>query len=421
MPDQRITDLAAAATLHTDDWLVVVDTHDTSMDATGTTKKVTPSVVSLGISITTSQISNLGSWPGSSALVTLGTITTGTWQGSPIARTYLDATLVATTGSYADPAWITSLAGAKVTGNIAGNAASITGSITESQVTNLTIDLAAKEPTIAAGSGSQYWTGSKAWVTLNQAAVAGLTSASSPSFAGLTIGSLSGLLKGASGLVSAASAADLPTITLTGDVTGAAAGGSIVTAIGAGVINYPDIKPIAAASLLGNPTGSPATLSEISLAPMLGFTGASLRSRMPIWLATSPGTTLISSAALTSILTGASSIGSLTIPANTLVVGSRLLFDLFGTYTYTSGGAHALYRDCAEWRDYWQRHHRCIYHGCDIARLVHRYDDRRRLSSSSHGGVGQDDRHGTAHRFGRSNHDAECEWNPQWHIQPGDD
>ncbi len=36
---------------------------------------------------------------------------------------------VVTTGSYADPAWITSLAGSKVSGNITGNAANVTGTI----------------------------------------------------------------------------------------------------------------------------------------------------------------------------------------------------------------------------------------------------------------------------------------------------
>jgi len=53
---------------------------------------------------------------------------------------------VSTAGSYADPAWITSLAGSKISGNIGGNAAGITGSITESQVTSLVSDLALKAP-----------------------------------------------------------------------------------------------------------------------------------------------------------------------------------------------------------------------------------------------------------------------------------
>lgn len=50
---------------------------------------------------------------------------------------------VVTTGSYADPAWITSLAGTKVSGDIAGNAVSITGSISTAQVTGLDAALAA--------------------------------------------------------------------------------------------------------------------------------------------------------------------------------------------------------------------------------------------------------------------------------------
>lgn len=55
---------------------------------------------------------------------------------------------VLTTGSYSNPSWIVSLAGSKITGNISGNAASITGTITESQVVNLVADLAAKQPLI---------------------------------------------------------------------------------------------------------------------------------------------------------------------------------------------------------------------------------------------------------------------------------
>lgn len=56
---------------------------------------------------------------------------------------------VLTSGSYSDPSWITSLAGSKITGNISGNAASITGSITESQVTGLVGDLSALSTSIA--------------------------------------------------------------------------------------------------------------------------------------------------------------------------------------------------------------------------------------------------------------------------------
>ena len=41
----------------------------------------------------------------------------------------------------------------------------------QSEVTSLVTDLAAKEPTIAAGTAAQYWKGTKVWATLDKAAV----------------------------------------------------------------------------------------------------------------------------------------------------------------------------------------------------------------------------------------------------------
>lgn len=88
-----------------------------------------------------STLANVIVLPGSTSITTLGTITVGTWQGTPIANAYIANTAVAslsgvntgdqtnitgnagtvtngvyTTGSYADPTWITSLAGSKITG-----------------------------------------------------------------------------------------------------------------------------------------------------------------------------------------------------------------------------------------------------------------------------------------------------------------
>jgi hypothetical protein len=51
------------------------------------------------------------------------------------------------------------------------------------------------EPAIAAGSAGQYWAGGKAWATLNQAAVAGLTTTSSPVF--VTVNATTGINTGA--------------------------------------------------------------------------------------------------------------------------------------------------------------------------------------------------------------------------------
>lgn len=73
--------------------------------------------------------------------------------------------------------------------------------IAQSQVTNLVSDLAAKEPTITAGTTAQYWRGDKSFQTLNQAAVAGLTTADSPVFATVRLSGLTsnGFLKTGSG------------------------------------------------------------------------------------------------------------------------------------------------------------------------------------------------------------------------------
>lgn len=60
------------------------------------------------------------------------------------------------------------------------------------------------EPGITAGTSAQYWRGDKSWQTLNQAAVSGLTTASSPVFAGLTLTGLSGVVSATAGVLSAA-------------------------------------------------------------------------------------------------------------------------------------------------------------------------------------------------------------------------
>jgi hypothetical protein len=68
--------------------------------------------------------------------------------------------------------------------------------------------------------------------------------------------------------------ASLP-VTLTGAVTGSGTG-TVATTIPDGSIVYAKIQDVAAFTLLGNPTGSPAAASEITLGANLGFSGNSL-------------------------------------------------------------------------------------------------------------------------------------------------
>lgn len=67
----------------------------------------------------------------------------------------LPATAVQTTGSYADPAWITSLDGNKVSGNISGNAANVTGTVAASNG-GTGITTAPTAGTLLVGNGTNY-------------------------------------------------------------------------------------------------------------------------------------------------------------------------------------------------------------------------------------------------------------------------
>jgi hypothetical protein len=59
-----------------------------------------------------------------------GTNATGTWAISVTGNANTVTNGVYTTGSYADPTWITSLAGSKVSGNISGQAGSVANALT---------------------------------------------------------------------------------------------------------------------------------------------------------------------------------------------------------------------------------------------------------------------------------------------------
>jgi hypothetical protein len=60
---------------------------------------------------------------------TSGSGATGTWGISISGNSATVSNGVYTTGSYADPAWLTSIAGTKVSGNISGNAGTVTNGV----------------------------------------------------------------------------------------------------------------------------------------------------------------------------------------------------------------------------------------------------------------------------------------------------
>ncbi|MCX5787252.1 MAG: hypothetical protein NTX64_01905, partial [Elusimicrobia bacterium] len=91
---------------------------------------------------------------GQSAAIT-GTLPVGNGgTGNTIGNAATVTNGVYTSGSYADPSWLTALAGSKVTGNISGNAANITGNLPGAQVSgNIAGNAANVTGTVASGNG----------------------------------------------------------------------------------------------------------------------------------------------------------------------------------------------------------------------------------------------------------------------------
>lgn len=108
----------------------------------------------------------------------------------------LPATTVYTTGSYADPAWITSLAKSKVgltnvedtalstwpgSTNITTLGTVTTGSFPAANVSGLSDLLSGKEPTITAGSAGQYFRYDKTWGAVQYSELGNVPSTFTPS------------------------------------------------------------------------------------------------------------------------------------------------------------------------------------------------------------------------------------------------
>lgn len=140
------------------------------------------------------------------------------------------ANSVVTTSTYANPAWITSLAGSKITGNIAGNAGSITGTITESQVVGLVSDLSSLSsqitgliPSQTGQSGKVLGTNGSALSWVAQTGGGGGGTVTSVALAAPAIFSVSGSPVTASGTLTFALATQAANLVWAGPTTGAAA------------------------------------------------------------------------------------------------------------------------------------------------------------------------------------------------------
>jgi hypothetical protein len=137
----RITDYAALATTQSDDLLPVVDVHDTSMAATGTTKKIT--------------VANLTAAAIAASLPTLAAHVTVTASGSLAVNTPYEAD--ATSGS------LTLTLPASAAGKLivvekstAPNTVSVTGNIRGTGATTITLALL-NESVMLFGDGTTWW------------------------------------------------------------------------------------------------------------------------------------------------------------------------------------------------------------------------------------------------------------------------
>lgn len=132
-------------------------------------------------------------------------------------------------------------------------------------------------------TSAHIWVGNGSNVAASVAASGDLTLSNAGAFTLATVNSNVGtwntVTVNAKGLVTAGSNASYitgnQTITLSGDITGSGAT-AITTTIATNAVTYAKMQQASAATLLGNPTGSTANVSEVTLDSSLSFTGSVL-------------------------------------------------------------------------------------------------------------------------------------------------
>lgn len=164
----------------------------------------------------------------------------------------------------------------------------------------------------------------------------------SGAFTRLGIGSTNQILQVISGVPSWQTPVN-QTITLTSDVTGSGTG-SFATTISANAVTFAKFQQLPTVSLVGNSTGSTANAQSITLGSGLGFTGTVLNNvskNIFIATATTTYTQSIAGVQADTTLFG-TGLGSLTLGANSVVVGDEYQVRLKGYLNITTTGTFTL-------------------------------------------------------------------------------
>ena len=248
------------------------------------------------LSVTTSQVTDLGAWPGSSAIQTIGTLTSGTVPGvlvsGDIAGNAANITGVAAvahggTGATTPAAAYNALSPMTTLGDIeyesgANTASRLAGNITAtnkflSQTGTGTVSAAPVWNAIAVGDvpalPASKITSGQLGVTQGGTGLGVLTAHN------VLIGNATGAITfaaiGTAGrvLLDQGPSADPAFTAVSGDATLSSSG---VLTIAAGAVTLAKHANLAAVSLMGNPTGSAAAPSAITLGAGLSFSGSTL-------------------------------------------------------------------------------------------------------------------------------------------------
>ena len=247
---------------------------------------------------------------------TTGSGASGTWGISVTGNAATATNGVVTTGTYSNPAWITALAGSKITGDIAGNAANVTGTVaianggtgaTTAALARTALDVPTRTGTDASGTWGISITGNAATAT--------------------------------NGVVTTGSYADPAWITslagskVSGNITGNAANVTGTVAVangGTGQTTYTNGQ-----LLIGNTTGNTLTKATLTAGSGISITNGS----GSITIAATGASGTVTSVDGSGGTTGMTLSGGPITTSGTLSLGGTLVVGNGGTGSTTAAGA----------------------------------------------------------------------------------